>query len=173
MCLNSWLNSLVGWSLYKKICFKCADLHYSQTLAFLNNVIKYLWMLNEKKKPARLLLTLTMFFKICPHLNSHSRVPSRRQTSPPWACPPLFPGVSLKEDQHTAAKSHLAAYCRMWLPIDQTVLGNKRLELSASWINSSSPQPVSPRAILMQSRVNIDLCTSQQQQSGCNGYKRV
>lgn len=160
MCLNSWLNCLVGWSLYKKIGLKCADLHYSQTLALLNSVIK---------KNARLQLTLATFVKRGPRLNLHSRVPSRRQTSPLWARTPLFPGVSLKEDQHTAAKSHLAACCRMWLPIDPTVLGNKRLELSASWINSSSPRPVSPRAILMQSRLNIDLCTSQQRQSGCIG----
>lgn len=54
-----------------------------------------------------------------------------------YYCLLLFPGVLLKEDQHARGESHLVLCCRMWLLIDQAVLGNKRLELTGCQINST------------------------------------
>lgn len=61
------------------------------------------------------------------------------QKSSLYYCPLLFPGVLSKVDQRARGKSHLVLCCRMWLVIDQTVLGNKALELTGCQINSSIP----------------------------------
>ncbi len=53
--------------------------------------------------------------------------------------PSSFPRCLIEGGSTCSGKSHLVLCCRMWLVIDQTVLGNKRLELTGCQINSSLP----------------------------------